>query len=111
MTVAWKFLHVKALLTFSDIAMIFLLNVITIQFYFNITTCSGVMTIFVYEKLTRNPKIGNSSVCVLQNISSIRDIKFGADVSNKNLLNTAKFQGFRVYHFCVFIEITTRREK
>ena len=34
----------------------------TPQFHNNIITGSGVMTIFVYKGLTRNPEIGNTTV-------------------------------------------------
>ena len=57
---------------------------------------SGVTTIFVYKGLTRNPEIANTIVLVLPNISrlgQVRDTKFGTNVFNKMLLNTAKCQG------------------
>ena len=34
----------------------------TSQFYNNIITGSGIVTIFVYNGLTRNPEIGNTTV-------------------------------------------------
>ena len=34
----------------------------TSQFYNNIITGTGVMTISVYKELTRNPEIGNTTV-------------------------------------------------
>ena len=45
---------------------------------------SVVMTIFVYKGLTRNPKIGNTSVSVLPNIwrlGQVKDTKFVTNVS------------------------------
>ena len=50
------------------------------------------MTIYFYKGLTRNPKIGNSSVWVSPNIwrlGQVRDTKFDTNVSNEMLLNAA----------------------
>ena len=74
------------------------------KFHVNIMTGSGVMTIFFYKRLTRNPEIGNTPVWVLPNIwrlGRVRDTKFGTNVSNKKLLNTAKCQGYNFYRFWV----------
>ena len=63
------------------------------KFHVNIITGSGVMTIFFYKGLTRNPEIGNTTVWVLPNIwglGQIRDTKFGTDISNEVLLNAGK---------------------
>ena len=38
------------------------------NFYLNIITGSGAMTILFYKRLTRNPKIGNTTIWVLPNI-------------------------------------------
>ena len=54
------------------------------NFHVNIITSSGVMTIFFYKELTRNPEIGNSLVWVLPNIwrlEGVGDTKFGTNVS------------------------------
>ena len=67
------------------------------KFHVNIITDSGIMTIFFYKGLTRNPKIGNTTVWVLPNIWRLRRVmatKFDANVSNRMLLNAAKFQGY-----------------
>ena len=74
------------------------------KFHVNIITCSGVMTISFYKGLTRIPEIGNTPVWVLPNIWSlvwVRNIKFGANVSNKMLLTAAKCQGYNFYRFWV----------
>ena len=74
------------------------------KFHANIITGSGIITIFFYKGLTRNPEIGNTSVFVLPNIwrlGQVLDTKFGRNVSNKILLNPAKFQGYRSYRFWV----------
>ena len=47
--------------------------------------------------LTRNLEIGNTLVWVLPNIwrlESVKNTKFGTNVSNKMLLNAAKTQGY-----------------
>ena len=72
--------------------------------HINAITCSGIMTIFFYKRLTRYPEIGNTPVWVLPNIwrlGRVMDTKFGTNVSNRMLLNTAKFQGYSFYHFWV----------
>ena len=69
------------------------------KFHVNITG-SGVMAIFFYKGLTRNPEIGNTPIWVFSNIwrlGQIRDTKFGTNVSNKILLNAAKCQGYSFY--------------
>ena len=50
------------------------------NFHVNIITGSGIMTIFFYKGLTRNPEIGNTAVWVLPNIwrlGRVMDTKFG----------------------------------
>ena len=56
-------------INFFDIVL-FLLSVLVnwSKFHVNIITDSGIMTIFFYKGLTRNPEIGNTSVWVLPNI-------------------------------------------
>ena len=52
------------------------------KFYANIITFSGVMTIFFYKGLTRNPEIGNTPVWVLPSIrrlGQVRDTRFGTN--------------------------------
>ena len=74
------------------------------KFHVNIITGSGIMTIFFYKGLTRNPEIRNTPVWVLPNIWRLRrvmDTKFGNDVSNEMLLNAAKCQGYSFYRFWV----------
>ena len=63
------------------------------KFNVNIMTGSGVVSIFVYKGMTRNPGIGNTTIRVLSNIwrlGRVRYTKFGTSVSNKKLLNAAK---------------------
>ena len=74
------------------------------KFHVNIITGSGVMTISFYKGLTRNPEIGNIPVWVFSNIcrlGQVMNTKFGTNVSNRMLLNVAKFQGHSFYRFWV----------
>ena len=62
------------------------------------------MTIWVYKGLTRKLEIGNTRGWVLPNIwrlGWLRDTIFGTNVSNKKLLNIAKFKGYSFYRFWV----------
>ena len=80
------------------------------QFHVSIITGSGIMTLFFYKGLTRNPKIGNTPVWVLPNIwrlGGVTDTKCGANLSNRMLLNAAKFQGYSFYRFPVIKETYT----
>ena len=73
---------------------VFLVKFSYSKFHVNIITGSGVMTIFFYKGLTRNPKIENTPICVVPNIwrlVQVRDTKCGMNVSRKVLLNTAKW--------------------
>ena len=59
---------------------------------------------FSFKGLTRNTKIGNTSVWVLANVwrlGRVMDTKFGTNVSNRMLLNAAKYQGYSFYRFWV----------
>ena len=74
------------------------------KFHVNIITGSGVMPIFFYKGLTRNPEIRNTPVWFLANVwrlGRVRDTKFGKNVSNKMLLNAAKCQGYSSYRLWV----------
>ena len=64
------------------------------KFHVNIITGSGVATIFVYKELTRNPERGNlpSKFCpVSGDYCKLKDTTFDRNVSNKKLLNPAKW--------------------
>ena len=74
------------------------------KFHVNIIIGSEIMTIFFYKGFTRNPEIGNTPVNVLLNIwrlGGVMDTKFGMNVSDRMLLNAAKFQGYSFYSFWV----------
>ena len=74
------------------------------KFYVNFITGSGIMTIFFYKGLARNTEIANISFWVLPNIwrlGRVMDTKFGTNVSDRMLLNAAKFQGYSFYCFWV----------
>ena len=74
------------------------------EFHVNINTGSGVMTLSFFKGLTRNPEVRNNPDIVLLNIWRLEranNTKFGTDVSNKMLLDTAKCQGYKFYSFWV----------
>ena len=68
------------------------------KFHVNIITGYGVMTIYFYKGLTRNPEVGNTPFLVLPNIWKlgwVRDTKVDMDVSNAILLNATKCHYYR----------------
>ena len=70
------------------------------KFCVNIITSSGIMTISFYKGLTRNLEIRNTPIWVSPNIwrlGQVMDTKFGMNVSNRMLVNAAKFQGYSFY--------------
>ena len=72
------------------------------NFHVSIITGSGIMTILFYKGLTKNPEIGNTPVWVLPNIlrrRQVMDTTFFKNVSNRILLNTAKFQVLQLLPF------------
>ena len=74
------------------------------KFHVVIITSPGVMSISFYKGLTRNPEIGNTPVWVLLNIwrlGWVMDTRFGANISNRMLLNAAKLHGYSFNRFWV----------
>ena len=66
------------------------------RFHLNIFTSSGVLIIYFYKGLNRNPEVEKTPVWVLFNIWRLRwvsDTKLDTDVPKKMLLQSAKFQG------------------
>ena len=64
-------------------------------------TSSGVKRLYK-QFINSWPKTGSTPIWSLPSISrlgEVRDIKFGINVSNRKLLNSAKFQGSRFYRF------------
>ena len=90
-TMISQFANMTSSSTFLDV-ILFLLSSLVYwsKFHVNIITGSGVMTIYFYKGLTRNPEIGNTLVWVLPNIwklGQVSDTKLGTQVSNEMLLN------------------------
>ena len=86
------------------LTLLFLLSSYKSKFHVNIMTGTGVVTISVYNGLTRNWEIGNTPACVLPNIlrlGRVRNTKFCMNVSNEMLLNAAKCQDYSFYRFWV----------
>ena len=74
------------------------------RFHINTITGSGVITIFFYKRLIRNPEIANTPFWVLPNVGRpgrVRDTTFGMNVCNEMLVNVAKCQGYKFYSFWV----------
>ena len=72
------------------------------KFPLNIITRSGVMTIYFYKGLTRNPEITDTPVWILPNIWRMGRVPVpNSDGLNKMLLNAAKCQGYSFYCFWV----------
>ena len=82
------------------------------KFHVNIITSSGLMTIFFYKGLTRNPEMENTPSWVLLNIwrlGQVIDTKFSTNVSNRMLLNSTKFQCYSFYRSWVIKAKSTGR--
>ena len=80
------------------------------KFHVSIITGSGVMTIYFYKGLTRNPENGNTPAWVFPNIwrlGQVMDTKFGTDVTNQMLENAAKYQSYSFNRFWVIKEKLT----
>ena len=72
------------------------------KIHVNIITGSGIRIAFFYKGLTRNPDVGKTPVWIWTNIWRLgRVTKFGTNVSNRMLLNAAKFQTYSLYRFLV----------
>ena len=70
------------------------------KLHVSIITSSGIMTIFFYKGLTRDLEIENTPTWILLNIwrlGQVMDTKFCTNVSNRMLLNSAKFQCYSFY--------------
>ena len=84
------------------------------KFHVNIVTGYGVLTIFVYKRLTeiRKLELRPSEVPSINiwKLAEIRDTKFGRNVSNKKFLNAAKFQVYSFYRFWVIERKPTENE-
>ena len=68
-------------------------------FHVDIITGSGVMTIFIYKGLTKNPEIGNTLNWVLLNIwrlERVKETKFSTNVSRYWMLQNARVTAFSV---------------
>ena len=93
-TIYWQ----DVIVIFFDIVLLCWSSLVTglvTKFHANIITGSGVMTVFFYNRLTRNPdiKMPSSEFCpISEDWGELgrRDTKFGTNVCNEMLLNAAK---------------------
>ena len=76
-------------------------------------TGAGVMKISVYEGFqnSRNWKYLHLSFANIWRLGQVKDIKFTMNVSNKNLPNAEKYQGYSFHHFWVIKGKLTGRVK
>ena len=103
-TMEWQFIDLKSSSIFWGVFVSLVKFSHWSKFHVNIITGSGVMRIFFYKGFTRNLEIRNISIGVLPNnwrLGRVRDTKFGMNVSNKMLLDAAKYQGRNFYRFWV----------
>ena len=106
MTKTSQFSDMTSTLNIFDVLLLLLSILVKFKskFHVNTITGSGIVTIFFYKGLTRNPEIGNNPVWVLHNkwrLGQVMDTKFGTNVSRRMLLNDAKFQSYSFYCFWV----------
>ena len=87
--------------------MFLMLGLFTILSFMSISLVFLELWQFLFMKdLTRNSKKKNTCVWVLSNFwrqGQVRDTKFGTNVSNKYLLNAAKYQVHSFYSFWVIM--------
>ena len=103
MTMTSQFFDLTSTLNSFDVAL-FLVNFsYASKFHVNIITASGIMTIFFYKRLTRNPEFGNTPAWVLPNIwrlGRVMDTKFDTKISNRKLhwmLQNSSVTAFTVF--------------
>ena len=99
-TIFWHDVNVR----FFDVLLFVLSRLVTGPSFMSISSLVLELTILFYKGLTRNLEIGNTPVWFLPNIwrlDWVMDTTFVTNVSNRMLLNPAKFQGYSVYHFWV----------
>ena len=111
MTMTSQFVDMTLWLNFFDVVLFRLSSLVTGPSFMAISSLVLELWQFFYEELTRNPEIRNTPVWHLPNIwgfGRVRDTKFGTNVSNKILRNTAKCQDYSFYRFWVIKGKLTR---
>ena len=104
MTMTLQFPDMMSSSEFFDVVLFLLSNLVTGSSFMSISSLVLELWQFFYKGLARNPKMGNTPVWGLPNIwrlGRVMDTKFGTNVSNRMLLNAAKFQGYSFYRFRV----------
>ena len=100
MTMTSQFSDMTSTSNFFDVALFLLKSLVTSRSLMSISSLVLELWLFFYKGLTRNPEIGNTTVWVLPNIWGLGQVagtKFDTNVSNRMLLNAAKFQGCSFY--------------
>ena len=101
-TMTSQFSDMTSNVRFFDVLLFVLSRLVTDPSFMSIS--SLVLELWQYYFIRDWPEIGNTPVWVLPNIwrlDWVMDTTFVTNVSNRMLLNAAKFQGYSVYHFWV----------
>ena len=113
MTMTSQFPDMTSSSEFFDVVLFLLSRLVTGPSFMSISSLFLELWRFFFKGLTRNPKIGNTLVWGLPNIwrlGRVMDTKFGKNVSNRMLLNAAKFEGYSFYRFWVIKGKPTGKE-
>ena len=105
MTMKSQFADITSSSNFFDVVLFLLSSLVTGPSFMSISSLVLELWQFSFIRdLTRNPEFGNTLVWVLSNIwrlGQVGNTKFGANVSNKVLLNATKCQSYSFYRFWV----------
>ena len=102
MTMTSKFSDMTSMPNFSDLVLFFLSSLVTGPSFTSIS--SLVLELWKFSFIRDWPEIRNNPVWVLLNIwrlGRVMDTKFGTNISNRMLLNAAKFECYSFYCFWV----------
>ena len=80
------------------------------KFHVNFITGPGVIPIYFYKGLTRNPEMEYLNLCNIWRLGRVRVTKFGTNVSDKKLLNVSQIRAktWRLWLLVMFHRTTTR---
>ena len=80
------------------------------KFHVNFITGPGVIPIYFYKGLTRNPEMEYLNLCNIWRLGRVRVTKFGKNVSDKKLLNVSQIRvkTWRLWLLVMFHRTTTR---
>ena len=102
MTITSQFADIRSSSNFIDVVLFLLSSLFNDQIF--MSTSSLVLELWQFSFISDWPEIRNTFVWVLPNkwkLGQVRNTKFATNISNKMLLNAAKFQGYSFYCFWV----------